>query len=252
MSDFSVAAFTASLLLIFLAEMGDKTQFMAMSLATKNKAYTVLLAIFLATLGNFALVIVVGQLLTIIVPVDIISLAASISFIGFGLWTLREEKSKLETKRVSHFGVVGTVAIAFFIAEFGDKTQLATMSLAVRYESPISVLLGATLAMLVADGIGIVLGFVLFKRLPQRVIKWLSAVIFVIFGIVGVYEVLSVRIGLVFTFLTLVLLAVFSAFAIVIIAKKQKSKEALENKTYQQKVAETNLSMARGQLIRRE
>jgi putative Ca2+/H+ antiporter (TMEM165/GDT1 family) len=235
LSDFSLTAFGASLLLIFLAEMGDKTQFMAMSLATKNKAYAVLLAIFLATLGNFALVIVVGQLLTTILPVDIISLAASISFIGFGFWALREEKSKEETKKASRFGVVGTVAIAFFIAEFGDKTQLATMSLAVQYESPISVLAGATLAMLVADGIGIVVGVVLCKRLPQRVIKWFSAVIFVIFGIVGVYEVLSVKIGLVYTFLTLILLAIFSASTMVIIAKKQKTKRTSQTKTCKQK-----------------
>jgi putative Ca2+/H+ antiporter (TMEM165/GDT1 family) len=242
LSDFSLAAFGASLLLIFLAEMGDKTQFMAMSLATKNKAYSVLLAIFLATLGNFAIVIVVGELLTTVLPLDIISLAASISFIGFGLWMLREEKSEEKTKKASRFGVVGTVAIAFFIAEFGDKTQLATMSLAVQYESPISVLLGATLAMVVADGIGIVVGVILGKHIPQRAIKWFSAVIFVIFGIVGVYEVLSVKVGMVYTFLTLVLLAVFSASAMIIIAKKQKSKKALETETRKKNASKTNLS----------
>jgi len=88
--ELSLAAFAAAFLLIVLAEMGDKTQFIAMSLATRYNPYKIIFAIFLATLANFALVIVIGQLLTTIVPIESISLAASLSFIGFGLWTLRD------------------------------------------------------------------------------------------------------------------------------------------------------------------
>ena len=83
--------------------------------------------------------------------------------------------------------------------------------------------MGTTLGMLVADGIGIVVGVILCKRIPERTIKWFSAVIFVIFGLVGVYEVLSTKIGLGYTALTLLLLIIFSAFAMIIISRKQRT-----------------------------
>jgi len=220
--DFSLAALAASFGLIVVAEMGDKTQFLAMSFATKNNALKVLFAIFLATLVNFSITVAIGQLITTVVPIDIISLAASISFIGFGLWTLRGEKPQEANKKVSRFGLVGTVFVAFFIAEFGDKTQLTTISLAAQYQSAVSVLIGATLGMLVADGIGIVAGVVLGKHIPQRIIQWVSALIFVVFGLVGVSEVLPSKIGLTYTALTLIALVAFSILAIIIITRKQK------------------------------
>jgi len=236
--DFSLAAFAASFVLIVLAEMGDKTQFLAMSFATRYNAYKVLFAVFLATMANFAITVTIGQLLTTIIPLDVISLAASLSFIGFGLWTLRVEKPKSEDKKVSRFGVVGTVFIAFFIAEFGDKTQLTTISLAAQYQNAVSVLIGATLGMLVADGIGIVAGVVLGKHIPQRTIKWVSATIFLIFGLVGVYEVLPSKIGLAYTALTLILLIIFSILAITFITRKWRSSEKFsEDETCKRKHA---------------
>ena len=224
---FSLAAFAASFLLIVLAEMGDKTQFLAMSFATRYNAYKVLFAVFLATIASFAITVAIGQLLTTIVPMDVILLAASLSFIGFGLWTLRGEKPKSEDKKVSRFGVVGTVFVAFFIAEFGDKTQLTTISLAAQYQNAVSVFIGATLGMLLADGIGIVAGVVLGKHIPQRTIKWVSATIFLIFGLIGVYEVLSSKIGLAYTAVTLILLIVFSILAIIFITRKGDQTENL-------------------------
>jgi putative Ca2+/H+ antiporter (TMEM165/GDT1 family) len=223
--ELSLAAASAAFLLVVLAEMGDKTQFVAMAFAAKYNPYKVLFAIFLGTVANFTIVIVIGQLLTEVVPIDVISLAASVSFIGFGLWTLREEKAERENLKVSRFGVVVAVAIAFFVAEFGDKTQLATLSIAVQYQNSLSVLIGATLAMLVADGIGIIVGVVLCRRIPQRKFKWLSAVIFVMFGLIGIYEILSVKIDIVYTSLILAALAAFSALAMYAIFKKQKPVE---------------------------
>ena len=225
MLDFSVDAFVASLVLIVLAEMGDKTQFLAMSFATRFNAFKVLFAVFLATIASFAITVTVGQLLTTIIPLYVISLSASLSFIGFGLWTLRGEKSKTEETKVSGFGAVGTVFIAFFVAEFGDKTQLATISLAAQYQNAVSVFIGATIGMLVADGIGIVVGVVLGKHIPQRTIKWVSATIFLIFGLVGVYEVLPSKIGSAYTALTLTLLIVFSILAFIFVTRKQRSNE---------------------------
>ena len=225
MIELSLAAASAAFLLVVLAEMGDKTQFVAMAFAAKYNPYKVLFAIFLGTVANFAIVIVIGQLLTKVVPIDAISLAASVSFIGFGLWTLRDEKAVDEKIKVSRFGVVATVAVAFFVAEFGDKTQLATLSLAVQYQNSVSVLIGATLAMLVADGIGIVVGVFLCRRILQRKFKWLSAVIFVLFGLVGIYEVLSVKINLGYTALVLAVLATLSVSAMFVMYKRQKPVE---------------------------
>ena len=220
--EFSIAVFTASFLLIVLAEMGDKTQFLAMSLAARYNAYKVLFAIFLATVLNFGIVVLVGQFLTTLVPLYVISLAASLSFIGFGLWTLRAEKPEDKAEKASKFGIIGAVSIPFFIAEFGDKTELATISLAADYQNALSVLVGATLAMLVADGIGIAVGVVLGKHIPEKTIKWVSAAIFVVFGLAGTYEVLPPKIGLAYTALTLALLIVFCILTIVFITRKRK------------------------------
>ena len=225
MIELSLTAFTAAFILVVLAEMGDKTQLVAMSFAARYNPIKVLLAIFVAILANFAIVIAIGELLTTVVPLDIISFVASISFIGFGLWTVRDataRKKDEEKIKFSRFGVIATVGVTFFIAEFGDKTQLATLSVAAQYQNPISVLIGATLAMLVADGLGIVIGVVLCKHIPQRIIKWFSAAIFILFGIVGVYEVLSVKIVLMYTAFILVTIIAFSAIITILLAKRRK------------------------------
>ena len=158
-------------------------------------------------------------------PIDVISPAASLSFIGFGLWTLRGEKPSAPEKKVSRFGLVGTVFAAFFIAEFGDKTQLATISLAAQYRNALSVLIGATLGMLVADGVGIAAGVVLGKHIPKRTIKWVSATIFLIFGLIGIYEVLSSKIGLAYTALTIIALIVFCILVITFITRRRNRAE---------------------------
>ena len=226
---FSAAAFTASFGLVLVAEMGDKTQFIAMSFAAKHSPYKVLLGVFLATVANFAIMVAIGQLITTVVPIDVISLAASLSFIAFGLWTLRSEKPKEENSKPSRFGVVGAVAAAFFIAEFGDKTQLTTISLAAEYQSVLAVLAGAVLGMLGADGVGIVVGVSLCKRLPERTLKWISAVIFIIFGLVGVYEVLARQIGLTNTALALSFLSLFCILATSFATRKNRRSPAAAN-----------------------
>ena len=222
MFELSLAAFIASFVLVVLAEMGDKTQFLAMSFATRHNVYKVLLGISIAIVACFAITVAVGQLLTAIIPIDIISLAASLSFIGFGLWTIRGDKLQSENKKPSRFGITATVAIAFFIAEFGDKTQLATISLVAQYQNALSVFIGASIAMLVADGLGIIVGVVFCKRIPERTFKWLSATIFVLFGLIGLYEVLPAKIGFDYTHVVLVVLIVFSVSAMLILARKQR------------------------------
>jgi putative Ca2+/H+ antiporter (TMEM165/GDT1 family) len=184
--------FIASFLFVVLAEMGDKTQLLAMAFACRYPAKTVLAGVLVATLVNHLLAVVVGSWLTNIVPLETIQIAASASFIFFGLWTLRGDQLEGEDKKYK-FNPFWTVAIAFFFAEMGDKTQLATVALAAKYQSIIPIWLGTTAAMLVADAFGIIVGVVLGKKIPERFVKWFAAVIFILFGIAGLYDSLPER-----------------------------------------------------------
>ena len=185
-----MTAFLLSMSFVVLAEMGDKTQLLAMAFATRYKATTVLWAVFWATLLNHLLAVVVGNYLTHFIPIQYIQIAAAVSFILFGLWTIRGDQLNNEDKRFS-FSPFWTVAIAFFIAEMGDKTQLATIALAAKYQSVIPVWLGTTTGMVIADAIGIVIGIVIGKKIPERAVKWFAAIIFILFGLIGLYQYLS-------------------------------------------------------------
>jgi putative Ca2+/H+ antiporter (TMEM165/GDT1 family) len=181
-----MTAYIASLIFVVLAEMADKTQLLAMAFATRYRWQTVMWGIFAATLANHLFAVLLGSYLTSIVPLQHIQVAASASFIIFGLWTLRGDKLENEDKRFN-FSPFWTVAVAFFFAEMGDKTQLATIALATKYSSIIQVWLGTTSGMLIADAIGIIFGIVLGKKIPEQAIKWFAALIFIFFGIAGLY-----------------------------------------------------------------
>lgn len=181
-------AFLTALALVTIAEMGDKTQLLAMAFAARFKAREVLIGVFIATILNHALAVAVGEFLTTKIPISYIQIAASVSFIGFGLWTLRGDKLEGEDKKKTRFGPIGTVSIAFFIAELGDKTQLATIALAAKYQSPVYILMGTTVGMLIADAIGIWLGVLMNKKIPEKIVKVVSAGIFILFGIAGLYS----------------------------------------------------------------
>jgi putative Ca2+/H+ antiporter (TMEM165/GDT1 family) len=184
-----MTAFLASLGFVVLAEMGDKTQLLAMAFATRYKASTVMWGVFAATVLNHFLAVLAGNYLTNLVPIHYIQIAAAVSFILFGLWTIRGDELKGEDERF-HFSPFWTIAIAFFIAEMGDKTQLATVALAAKYQSVMPVLVGTTAGMLIADAIGIGIGIVMGKKIPERVVKWIAAIIFIGFGFWGLYEYL--------------------------------------------------------------
>lgn len=186
-----MTAFIASFIFVLLAEMGDKTQLLAMAFAAKYSAHKVLIAVFIATILNHTLAVLTGHFLTVIIPIKIISLIAALSFILFGLWTLRGDKLAGEDKKESRFGPIITVGIAFFLAEMGDKTQLATISLAIEYRNMLSVLIGTTLAMVAADAFGIVIGIIMRKHIPEKSIKWFSAIVFILFGIISAYRTLT-------------------------------------------------------------
>ena len=182
-----MTAYITSLVFVVLAEMGDKTQLLAMAFASRYRWQTVMFAVFVATLLNHLLAVVAGSVLTNIVPLQYIQIAGATSFILFGLWTLRGDELKDEDKKFK-YSPFWTVAIAFFIAEMGDKTQLATVALATRFDSIIQVWLGTTCGMVIADALGIIVGIVMGKKIPERVVKWFAAFVFIIFGVLGIYS----------------------------------------------------------------
>lgn len=182
-----MTAFLASLIFVVLAEMGDKTQLLAMAFACKFRWQTVMWGVFVATAANHLLAAATGSYLTTIMPLEYIKIAAAASFIIFGLWTIRGDTLEDEDEKYN-FSPFWTVTIAFFMAEMGDKTQLATIALAVKYNTIITVWMGTTIGMIISNGFGIIVGNVMGRHIPDRVIKWVSAIIFIAFGGYGLYD----------------------------------------------------------------
>jgi putative Ca2+/H+ antiporter (TMEM165/GDT1 family) len=209
-------AFFVSAGAVTLAEMGDKTQLLAMAFAAKYRSAAVLTGVFMATAVNHALAVAAGNLITRFASAQLwIQAAASLSFILFGLWTIRGDRLDGEDKRKTRFGPVLTVAAAFFIAEMGDKTQLTTIALAAKLkDTPLAVLAGTTAGMLIADSIGIVAGVVLRRKIPEKKIKFVSASAFMLFGLIGSYRVFREELGLSLYAAAGILLALAAAAAL--------------------------------------
>ena len=214
-----MTAFLLSMSVVVLAEMGDKTQLLAMAFATRYRATTVLWAVFWATLFNHLLAVAVGNYLTNFIPIQYIQIAAAVSFILFGIWTIRGDELNNEDKRFS-FSPFWTVAIAFFIAEMGDKTQLTTVALAAKYQSIIPVWMGTTTGMVIADAIGIVIGIVIGKKIPERAVKWFAAIIFILFGLIGLFQYLP---GTLLTPVNIAIAILFIIVAVFFVARMGKA-----------------------------
>lgn len=178
-------AFLISFGLIFVAELGDKSQLMAMTFATRYRAWTILWAISVATAVVHLLSVAVGAALGAALPTDLISVLAGVAFLGFAAWTIRgdelDDDDESRARRASR-SVFFTVAGAFFLSELGDKTMLATVTLATD-NGWFGVWLGSTVGMVAADALAIVVGQQLGARLPERVVKIGAAATFVVFGV---------------------------------------------------------------------
>ena len=186
-----MAAFAAGLafsaLAVFIAEMGDKTQLVAMSLATRYRARTVILGITAATAVVHIVSVFIAEVLGASLPTDWITLIAGLAFLVFGAWTLRgDEMSDKDEERAASRRIKSafiTVFTVFFIAELGDKTMLTTIAVGTRY-AWLPVWIGSTVGMVAADSIAIVLGAVLGKKLPEKAIRIGAASLFFIAGAV--------------------------------------------------------------------
>ena len=178
-------SFAIAVFFVFVAEMGDKTQLVALAFATRYAANTVLAGVAGATLLVHLFSVLIGEVLGASLPAFWVTLLAGTAFIGFGVWTLRGDElradERLHERRV---GPLLTVAVAFFLAELGDKTMLTTVAIASQRGDFVAVWLGSTVGMVAADGLAIVVGNVLGRRLPERVITYGAALIFVVTGLV--------------------------------------------------------------------
>jgi putative Ca2+/H+ antiporter (TMEM165/GDT1 family) len=190
-----MTALLASFGFIFAAEMGDKTQLVALAFATRYNARTVLIGVTLATLLVHLFSVFVGVILGSNLPAFWISIAAGLAFIGFGLWTLRGDKlDEGEEKVKEHrFGPIFTVGLTFFLAELGDKTMLATITLSSQYNDFVFVWLGSTLGMVAADGLAVILGTLAGKRLPEKLIKIVAGILFIAVGIFTLVETIFLK-----------------------------------------------------------
>jgi len=178
-----VEAFFLSALIVTLAEMGDKTQLLSFVLAAKLKRNgPIILGIFCATLANHFAAGYVGAWLATLVSPQTLKWIVAVSFFAFGAWALIPDKLE-ENRNLRDAGVFLTTLIAFFLVEMGDKTQLATIALAARYDSLVAVVMGTTLGMMFANIPAVWMGETLAQRINMKVMRWVAAALFVVLGI---------------------------------------------------------------------
>lgn len=180
-----LTGFAVSSAAIFLAELGDKSQLMAMTFAARYRPWQVLVGISLATTIVHALSVALGLGIGKALPGEWIGLIAGMAFLGFAAWTLRgdqltQEEKNRATRRAG--SVILVVTAAFFLAELGDKTMLATVTLAAQHDW-LGTWLGSTVGMVVADALAIAVALLLGKHLPDRVIRYGCAAMFTVFGL---------------------------------------------------------------------
>ena len=177
-------AFPVSTGIVALAEIGDKTQLLAFILAAKfRKPVPIIVGILVATLVNHGFAGAVGTWVTTLVGPETLRWVLGVSFIGMAIWTLVPDKLDEDDAKLAQLGVFGTTLVAFFLAEMGDKTQIATIALAAQYQSLAMVVAGTTLGMMLANVPAVILGDRIANRIPVRLVHGIAAAIFAVIGV---------------------------------------------------------------------
>ncbi len=177
-------AFLVSTAIVALAEIGDKTQLLAFILAARfRRPWPIVLGILVATLANRAFAAAVGTWLTTLMGPHTLRWVLGLSFIAMAAWTLIPDKLDEEEARLPRLGVFGATLVAFFLAEMGDKTQIATVALAAQYQALVAVVAGTTLGMMIANVPAVLLGDRIATRMPVKLVHGIAAAIFLGLGI---------------------------------------------------------------------
>lgn len=177
-------AFLISTGIVALAEIGDKTQLLAFILAAKfRKPVPITLGILVATLANHGFAGAVGSWITTLIGPETLRWILGVSFIAMAAWTLIPDKFEEDDAKLARFGVFGTTLLAFFLAEMGDKTQVATIALAAQYQSLVAVVAGTTCGMMLANVPAVIMGDRIADKMPVKLVHRIAAAIFVILGI---------------------------------------------------------------------
>lgn len=175
--------FLNSFLLVFVGEMGDKTQLLALVLATKyRRPWTILAGVFVATILNHALASLAGQWVSSMVQPSVMRWVLALTFFAFAAWILVPDQEE-ELKESGHWGAFLTTVVAFFFAEMGDKTQLATVALGARYSSAALVTFGTTAGMMASNMLAIFCGHRLLARIPMKWVRVFASLLFLAFGL---------------------------------------------------------------------
>ncbi len=177
-------AFLISTGIVALAEIGDKTQLLSFLLAAKfRKPWPIIAGILVATIANHALAGAVGAWITLLVGPEALRWILGLSFLAMAVWVLIPDRLDAEDARFVRLGVFGTTLVAFFIAEMGDKTQIATVALAAQYQAFAAVVIGTTLGMMIANVPAVLVGDRIAQRMPVAIVHRIASVIFALLGI---------------------------------------------------------------------
>lgn len=170
---------------VALAEIGDKTQLLAFVLAARfKKPVPIILGILAATVINHGLAGALGAWITANISPEVLRWVLGASFIGMAIWTLIPDKiEEEETQVAQRFGIFGATFITFFLAEMGDKTQIATVAMAAHYSAPVMVVIGTTLGMLIADVPAVFAGDKLAHKIPMKLVHSIAAAVFALLGV---------------------------------------------------------------------
>jgi len=176
-------AFLVSTGIVALAEIGDKTQLLAFLLAARfRRPLPIVFGIFAATIANHAFAAAVGALVSKLLGPDVMRWVLGLAFIGMAAWIMVPDDIDEEESAPARFGVFLTTLIAFFLAEMGDKTQVATVALAARYPSAVAVVAGTTLGMMLANVPAVYFGDRIAGRVPLKLVHGIAALIFLVLG----------------------------------------------------------------------
>ncbi|MBX3649356.1 MAG: TMEM165/GDT1 family protein [Rhodocyclaceae bacterium] len=177
-------AFLISTGIVALAEIGDKTQLLAFILAAKfRKPVPIIFGILIATIANHAFAGALGSWITSILGPETLRWILGVSFIAMAIWTLIPDKFNENEAKQTRYGVFITTLVAFFLAEMGDKTQVATVALAAQYQAFISVVAGTTLGMMIANVPAVLAGDKIANKMPVRLVHAIAAAIFALLGV---------------------------------------------------------------------